>query len=343
LVALLAQLSQAKDLFGGLMRPVVLALLNAVGVAASDHGDNLSVGNLEVPWSRDCAGLNLLIILLAVAIWVNRNEPPRLGLWLRIAAMVPAAFFANIARVFTIIACRYFFYPGVESPQLHYFIGLVWLVPFAILVMPKDSRPRSVHIFELLHTAPVVALLSPMVDGPGGIALSIAVVFGLAHCRFPDHVSVRRIVAFAAWLLAAVVGVPMEGIARIWNRGTKPLETTVQLGRSRSLRLRSYSRGPLLLRRSGWLRHVAAGNLRLVGVLPRTDEDWKILSPDTRSALEQAPVGVFALSDLYHCHSAGQPDEWMHAVFQAGSADGIGQRMAWKSLPHIALTNPVEP
>ena len=144
-------------------------------------------------------------------------------------------------------------------------------------------------------------------------------------------------------LLAALVGVPMEGIARIWNRGTKPLETTVQLGRSRSLRLRSYSRGPLLLRRSGWLRHVAAGNLRLVGVLPRTDEDWKTLSPDTRAALEQAPVGVFALSDLYHCHSAGQPDEWMHAVFQAGSADGIGQRMAWKSLPHIALTNPVEP
>ena len=134
-----------------------------------------------------------------------------------------------------------------------------------------------------------------------------------------------------------------QAAARIWNRGTKPLETTVQLGRSRSLRLRSYSRGPLLLRRSGWLRHVAAGNLRLVGVLPRTDEDWKTLSPDTRSALEQAPVGVFALSDLSHCHSAGQPDEWMHAVFQAGSADGIGQRMAWKSLPHIALTNPVEP
>ena len=136
---------------------------------------------------------------------------------------------------------------------------------------------------------------------------------------------------------------PLEWIARLCNPGAGPSETTVRLGRSRSLKLRSYAKGPLCVRRSGWLRHVAAGNLRLVGVLPRTEDDWKSLSPDTRSALEQAPVGVFALSDLYHCHSPKQPDEWMHAVFQAGSANGIGQRMAWKSLPHIALTTPLAP
>jgi len=143
-------------------------------------------------------------------------------------------------------------------------------------------------------------------------------------------------------LLAGLARIPVEWIARLCNRGTEPRETTVRLGRSRNLKLRSYARGPLCLRRSGWLGHVAAGNMRLVGVLPRTEDDWNNLSPDTRSALEQAPAGVFALSDLYHCHSPSQPDEWMHAVFQAGAADGIGQRMAWKSLPHIALTTPDE-
>ena len=144
-------------------------------------------------------------------------------------------------------------------------------------------------------------------------------------------------------LLAALAVFPMEWIARLCNPGAGPCETTVRLGRSRSLKLRSYAKGPLCLRRSGWLAHVAAGKMRLVGVLPRTEDDWKSLSPDTRSALEQAPAGVFALSDLYHCHSPGQPDEWMHAVFQAGSANGIGQRMACKSLLRIALTTPVEP
>lgn len=215
LVALLAQLSQAKDLFGDLTRPIVLFLLNMVGVTATDSGAFLSIGRLEVPWSRDCAGLNLLIILLAVAIWVNRNESPGPAYWVRLALMIPAALVANIARIFTIIAYRHLLYPAIETPQLHYFFGLLWLVPFAILAMPKESRPRPALIFELLHTASVVALLSPMVDGPGGIGLSIAVVFNLAHCRLPGKVSVLRVAAFAAWLLAAS-GIIWVGVESFW-------------------------------------------------------------------------------------------------------------------------------
>ncbi len=215
LVALLAQLSQAKDLFGDLTRPVILAVLNGLGIPASDSGSFLSIGRLEVPWSRDCAGLNLLIILLAVAIWVNRRERPGVAYWVRLAAMIPAALVANVARIFTIIAYRHFLYPQIESPQLHYFFGLLWLVPFAILAMPKEDRPRSTLIFELLHTASVVALLSPMVDGPGGIGLSIAVVFGLSHCHLPPRISPLRIGLFAAWLLAAAV-ITWMGMESFW-------------------------------------------------------------------------------------------------------------------------------
>ncbi len=215
LVALLAQLSQAHDYFGNLTRPVVLWILQVAGIAASDRGDVLSVGSLEVPWSRDCAGLNLLIILLAVAIWMNRHERPGLAYWLRIAAMLPAAVLANVARVFTIIAYRKIFFPAIESPQLHYFFGLLWLVPFAILAIPRDSRPRSTVFFELLHTASVVALLSPLVDGPGGAGLSIAVVLGLAHCRVPDVISPRRVLLLAIWL-AAAAGIIWFGVESFW-------------------------------------------------------------------------------------------------------------------------------
>lgn len=144
-------------------------------------------------------------------------------------------------------------------------------------------------------------------------------------------------------LIAALLAASLEPVARAMNRGPAPAEAAVQTGRFQSLKLRTYANGPLCIRRSGWLRQVAAGKLRLVGVLPRTEEDWKNLSPEARAALEQAPVGVFALSDLYHCHSASQPDEWMHAVFQAAAADGSGRRMAQKSLLRIAMTTPSEP
>jgi len=218
LVAILAQLSQAKDLFGNLTRPIILAILNAFGAKAVDHGEYFAIGHLEVPWSRDCAGLNLIVILLAVAIWVNRHSPRGPGYWLRIGAMIPGAVVANVLRVFTIIGYRHFFYPQIESPQLHYFFGLLWLVPFALLAIPGDGRPRAAVIFELLHTAAVIALLAPMVDGPGGIVLSIAVVFSLAHCRFIPKLSAARCGFFAAWVgfAAAIIWFGVESFWMPW-------------------------------------------------------------------------------------------------------------------------------
>lgn len=148
--------------------------------------------------------------------------------------------------------------------------------------------------------------------------------------------------SWAERLLATLAAGPLEWLARLRNRGIPPAETTALLPRARSIALRTYAAGPLCLRRAAWLRHVAAGKMRIVGVLPRRPDDWAELSPETRSALEQAPAGVFALSDLYHCHSASQPDEWMHALFQAGAADAAGQRLARKALLIIAFTTPLE-
>ena len=81
--------------------------------------------------------------------------------------------------------------------------------------------------------------------------------------------------------------------------------------------------------------------MRLAGVLPRRASDWDRLPAEARSALEQAPVGVFALSDLYQCHSPQQADEWTHALFQVGFADGTGRALTRKNIVKIALTSPV--
>jgi len=214
-VALLAQLTAAQDFFGAVTKPIVLALLRACGPQASEAGGMLTVGNLEVPWSRDCAGLNLLVVLLAVTVWMQRHRRLDLGFWLRVAAAIPAALAANVARVLTVVAYRAWFFPSVESPQLHYFIGLAWLVPFAMVLVPVDARGRLVTSFELMHAAAVLALVAPMADAPGGLALTLAAVLTLAHCRLPARITPIRWIATAGWLIAALA-IILAGIESFW-------------------------------------------------------------------------------------------------------------------------------
>lgn len=215
IVALLSQLSAAQDIFGALTKPIVLALLRGVGLPAGEAGGMLTVGALEVPWSRDCAGLNLLVVLLAVTVWMQRNSRLDLGFWLRVLGAIPAALAANVARVLTVLAYRAWFFPAVESPQSHYFIGLAWLVPFALLLVPADARGRLATSFELLHAAAVLALVAPMADAPGGLALTLAAVLTLAHCRLPARVSPIRWIATAAWL-AAALAIILAGVESFW-------------------------------------------------------------------------------------------------------------------------------
>ena len=141
-------------------------------------------------------------------------------------------------------------------------------------------------------------------------------------------------------VFAAVATLPLEGLAWLAARGQNPSVCTFQLGRSKNVSTRTFPKGPLCLRRASWLRLVAAGHLRIVGILPRPAENWDTHTAETRACLEQFPAGVFALSDLYDCHFTDCPEEWIHAVYQAGSPDGVGQQLAWNSLIKIALTIP---
>lgn len=214
-VVLLAKLSVARDGFAYFSRPVVLGLINLFGGNAVDHGPNITVGRLDVPWSGDCAGLNLLILLLAVAVWMNRHEPMGKRYWLRILLMIPAAALANVLRIFMILLYREVFYPAVESPQLHYFFGLVLLVPFSLLAMPRSNRSLASRIFELLHAASVIALLAPNAIGAEGAALTIAVVIGLSTCRLPETLTRARLISFVVWLLSAGA-IAYAGMESFW-------------------------------------------------------------------------------------------------------------------------------
>jgi len=78
-----------------------------------------------------------------------------------------------------------------------------------------------------------------------------------------------------------------------------------------------------LTTRVRWLGEVARGKMRLFGVLPRTRAEMDRLPPEWRSALEHAPIGVFSYADCHGCHTPADPDEALHAVYQASLDDEI--------------------
>ena len=207
--------AQARDLFSDFTRPAVTFALHLLGIGAADRGESIAVGRLVVPWSRDCAGLNLLLVLGALAIWVNRSEKIGRLYLLKIALTVPAALLANVLRVLTLIGYREAFYPHVESPQLHYFMGLVWLLPFVMLVLPRSRRPRSHLFLEALQAASIIALLAPMSGTPGGQAGAVAALVALSRGGVQTDFPRQRKWLTLAWMLLAL-GISVLGMESFW-------------------------------------------------------------------------------------------------------------------------------
>ncbi|MCX6857064.1 MAG: archaeosortase/exosortase family protein [Verrucomicrobia bacterium] len=211
IIAVAVHFTQSRDLLVDFTRPVVMTGLRLVGFDVVDRGEVMAVGNLHVPWTRDCAGINLLLILLALAVWVNRHERQAGLFWLRVLSMIPAALAANVLRVLTLIAYRTLAYPGVESPQTHYFIGFIWLVPFVTLVTPRDLRVKSSGIMETLHAAAVVSLLAPMSGTPNAELITLAAVVCLARCRVRE----TSLCLLLSWLVGGF-GIAIVSMESFW-------------------------------------------------------------------------------------------------------------------------------
>lgn len=136
----------------------------------------------------------------------------------------------------------------------------------------------------------------------------------------------ERLVAAILWLPAMVLAI---------GAGRSTCET-VRLPGGGRLTLLTRARGSLLARRSDWLRHVLAGRMRLVGVLPRTTTPD--LPHDSRRILEDAVPGAFALSDLHGIHTTANADEAVHAIFQV--AMPTADRTVWRNLFRLCRLRP---
>ncbi len=72
-----------------------------------------------------------------------------------------------------------------------------------------------------------------------------------------------------------------------------------------------------LLNRIDWLPLVWQGKLPLYGVFPRSRQQFETLAPDWQNVIRHSPIGVFSYADSQGCHTPADPDEAIHAVYQA--------------------------
>lgn len=215
LLALAIPLMQSRDPLAMVSRPLVVGVLGLLGLDAVDGGEYIRVGHLEIPWSGDCNGGNLLILLLALAVWVTRHEPIGWRYGVRLVAMLPAAIVANLLRVLTLVAYRAIVFPSVESPQTHYFIGFVWLIPFLALITPRDGRPLARSLLETSHAAAVLALLAPVAGTTNGTLVSIAAIVILSTSRALENPGRNGLLFAGAWG-ASGVAIALLQVESFW-------------------------------------------------------------------------------------------------------------------------------
>ena len=153
-----------------------------------------------------------------------------------------------------------------------------------------------------------------LIDIKRGCRVNISDAFILSDLgsRIRNAPLIERLFAILLFTLAA----PVVALSQIdW--------TTIEAhdGKGGTLALKTGNNGCLLTRRWHWLKEVFKGRMRLIGILPRPIE-WRIKEDqELEQRLKEVSPGFLSLSDLHDCHSADDPNEWVHASYQALGRD----------------------
>lgn len=193
----LVRWAEAVDLLSTVTKPAVVRLLRVAGVQAADAGSYLQVESLHVPWTGDCAGLNVLALVLMVSLWGARRMALS-KLFLRLLGAALLAFGANLARILTLVAYRWLAEPAVETPTMHYFVGFLWVLPVVPWLLPEA---RAGSFLQILQVAVALALLSPLANAPGGTLAVAASLALLAQASWQPRVPRAQ---SELWVLAAL-------------------------------------------------------------------------------------------------------------------------------------------
>ncbi len=130
-----------------LVSVVVEAVLRIASYPVERQGVTLLVGNHEMLVADACSGLNSLYSLCALSLLYTHLTPPagKLRVAFMLAAMVPIAIVANVARVLFLVMVAYHLGDDAAAGTLHAAAGmLVFVTAFAILLgVDKVTRHEA--------------------------------------------------------------------------------------------------------------------------------------------------------------------------------------------------------
>jgi len=215
IIFLLLHVANLTEVLSYLSRPLVTMVAAAFGIEAVDRGNDIVLGNLVLPWTQDCSGVNTLIILWGITLWANRQKPFDRALIARLLLCVPAALLANMLRILTLAGYRYVFYPAWESEELHYLVGFLWLLPFLFLFIEDLRNMDRARWIEVIYLSLVLALVAPTIFSPGGSLVALSTLFYLAHSRVSDVTPRRLLIAYLVWGAAAVL-IARSNMESLW-------------------------------------------------------------------------------------------------------------------------------
>jgi len=214
-IFLLLHAANLTEVLSYLSRPLVTGTASVFGIEAVDRGTDILLGDLVLPWTQDCSGVNTLIILWGITLWANRHKPFDRLLVGRLLLCVPAALLANMLRILTLAGYRYVFYPAWESEELHYLVGFLWLVPFLFLFIEDLRSMDRARWIEVIYLSLVLALVAPTIFSPGGSLVALSTLFFLAHSRVSDAAPPRLLFAYLAWGIAALL-IARSNMESLW-------------------------------------------------------------------------------------------------------------------------------
>lgn len=183
---------------------IAVTLLAMFGAPIQFTEHTLVVSTLRVPWSDDCAGVAFFAILPLVACWSSWTAGGKTGLWRILGMPLVLACLINLLRVASIVLCRWWLLPEVESQQLHFFLGFVWLLPALWLLLPAAIVKQT--WLKALNLSAILAMFTPHLQAPGGALIAVATSLVLClrlSAPAGNQQSTPGWTAHTLWLLAA--------------------------------------------------------------------------------------------------------------------------------------------
>ena len=98
IIFFLLHLANVTEALSFITRPMVVMVADALGIPAVDRGNDILLGQVVLPWNQDCSGINGLILLLGITLWVNRHQRFGIPFLLRLGLCIPAAVISNVFR-----------------------------------------------------------------------------------------------------------------------------------------------------------------------------------------------------------------------------------------------------